>query len=61
MKYTATIEVFFVTLIKSEWKLNHVYICDPISNNGPANRLKLTSLIINNLQPWQQNIAFLIC
>lgn len=40
-------------------------IYDPISNDGPVQffiNLKLYSLtsLINNLQPWQQNIAFLI-
>lgn len=73
MKYTAPIEVFFlVTLIKSEQKLNHVYIymiqflvmdqLTVLSSVQSFINLKLYSLtsLINNLQPWQQNIAFLI-
>lgn len=73
MKYTAPIEVFFlVTLIKSEQKLNHVYIymiqflvmdqLTVLSSVQYFINLKLYSLtsLINNLQPWQQNIAFLI-
>lgn len=73
MKYTAPIEVFFlVTLIKSERKLNHVYIymiqflvmdqLTVLSSVQSFINLKLYSLtsLINNLQPWQQNVAFLI-
>lgn len=64
MKYTAHIEVFFlVTLIKSEQKLNHVYIytihflvmdqLTVLSSVQSFINLKLYSLtsLINNLQP----------
>lgn len=64
MKYTAPIEVFFlVTLIKSEQKLNHVYIymiqflvmdqLTVLSSVQSFINLKLYSLtsLINNLQP----------